>query len=256
VASLDDVFLRLDGAKGHIETVERERELFIERKPYRFVRQEKPYEFKHLFRAFIYEQPPASLRRAVSGVLQDLRNSLDNLAYQLAVLETGQDPPPDEDGVAFPIFLKRKEFRKRSVRPLKNIGTTPCKEIVDLQPFNGAKALDPLWILHRLAQDDKHKKPVVVGSAVSNSGIHIKRMSGMLGFQDKTYFGPFEDNGIVAEVFARPGPGAELDMEFHLATDIAFPKKGPAKGRPILEVLPDLVTCVETEVIPKFEQFF
>ena len=239
-----------------MEAVEREAEAFLERTPYRFVRQEKLREFKHLFRAFVYEQPPTALRRAVGGVLQDLRNGLDNLVFQLAIIETKADPPPDEDGIAFPIFIDGKVFKKKSVRNLSSIGAAPKREIVDPQPFNRAKKLDPLWVLHRLAQDDKHKRPVILGAAIHGSAVRVHHMSGMVGFRDTTHYGPFKDNSIVAEVFARPGPNAELDMEFHLAADIAFPKEGPAQGRPIREVLPELIAHVRSEVVPRFERFF
>ena len=256
MASLDDIFLRLDGAEADLETVDSEANGFLDRNPYRIVRQDKPYEFKHLFRAYVYEEPPASLRRAVGYVLQDLRNCLDNLVYQLAILETGKDPPPDEDGIAFPIFVQSGAFRKKTKRALKNIGPGPLREIIDVQPFKRAKEVDPLWILHRLAQDDKHKRPVILGSAVSGSSLYIKHMSGMHGFRDSTHYGPFEDNAVVAEVYARPGPDAHLDMEFTLVSDVAFPKEGPAQGRPVREVLAQLVSHVRVEVLPRFEQFF
>lgn len=135
---------------------------------------------------------PSILSLELGEMLYQLRGALDGCVYQAAILETGQNPPPNEEALEFPICPSPEAFKRanRKIAPL----TGKRREIIEaVQPYN-APALDPehtvlnfnraLEILNDWARKDRHRKLHVVGAWVSNARPQIRIPQGT----DLAYF--------------------------------------------------------------------
>jgi len=94
---------------------------------------------------------------AVAGdIIQNLRSSLDHLAYQL-ILAEGNRPTSAN---CFPICEDRTAYERDKARRVKGM-STEAKEAIDLlEPYGGGN--NALWRLHRLNNIDKHRLPLTV----------------------------------------------------------------------------------------------
>ena len=96
----------------------------------------------------------------------NLRSALDNLAFALARLQA--EPPLRPKDLAFPIFDDPTAFAKVGKRYLQQLPEEAARLIQMIQPFNrdlpGAEKLsekDPLILLQRVNNSDKHRIPAV-----------------------------------------------------------------------------------------------
>jgi hypothetical protein len=91
-----------------------------------------------------------------------------------------------------------------------------------------------------------------VGASLVNTRFRPRLIVGTT-FKDMNIYGPFEDGAVIAWFEADLAlPGAVVDVEYEFVPGLALPKTGPATGRPVLEVLPELVSEVREVVIPNF----
>ena len=117
----------------------------------------------------VLNSPPAELRLLVGDCLHNLRSSLDNLAYELAVAHHGGPlPHPYFKSSEFPIFkdpVKPKELKRK----IGCIHPRAQGIIRSLQPYQHPRIfwLDPLWRLNQLNNVDKHRLPNVVQFATA-----------------------------------------------------------------------------------------
>jgi hypothetical protein len=254
VTTLDDIRLQVGRAEEHLKTLEDAARDFAQSGAYTAEVEFDQKVFEYRVRARVQAAPPGQIRLLIRELVQGLRSTLDNTSYELAVRQTGKDPPPDADGIAFPIFKDATRYRKGSTRALTHIGAAESALIESLQPYRAAiPNEDPLWILHRLANDDKHKRLHVVGFTVAGSRFHVREFRGG-GFRDEVRHGPFDDGAVVATFYVGPGHH-EMDMQFEFVTALAFRGGGPASGKLLGEVLPNVLGYVRDTVVPKFEPF-
>jgi hypothetical protein len=139
--------------------------------------------------------------------LQAMRSSLDYVAWQLA-LGRSDTPPPT---TAFPIFAREKLYERDKMRFIGGIDPSIHPVFDSLQAYHaGDDATNqPLWVLHRLANDDKHKTPHVVGTLPK--GVMVNRPAGVdLGLTMR--IGPFEDGDEVATVGIIAGADPQMDQ--------------------------------------------
>ena len=84
---------------------------------------------------------PEQFPLILGEILYQYRAALDGAVQVAAVIETGQDPPPNESDLAFPIMSSAGKFKnaERQIKPLSD----KSKSLIEaLQPYN-APALDP-----------------------------------------------------------------------------------------------------------------
>jgi hypothetical protein len=121
---------------------------------------------------------PSVLGLELGEMVYQLRAALDGAVYAAAVRETGRNPPPDEEGLAFPVCHSRNRFdqSKRQIRPL----TGKRRALVEaLQPYNVPRELKPEQIVYNLnrtltmlndwARKDRHRRLHVVGAWASGA---------------------------------------------------------------------------------------
>ena len=130
---------------------------------------------------------PEDLSVIIGDALQNLRNSLDNLVFSLALDNRGTLSPVEERGISFPISDSAVPTNSLSIQLLSQGAIT---DICSLAPDPARLALnhDPLWLLNGTANRDKHRTILVAAGAVTSAGA-IFRPSGSGGRGGGLYFG-------------------------------------------------------------------
>jgi hypothetical protein len=159
---------RLDRALYHLKSLEAETAAWREEHPHRTWTELDAETGKKFLWAEIVKAPPASLGLIAGDCLHNLRNALDNLAFQLALAHKKGRLSNDIEGASgFPIF-PTDPAKAKSPKPLEKFnnmtgGIAPLAkaEIEGLQPYKRGDRFctDPLWQLNKLNVEDKHRLP-------------------------------------------------------------------------------------------------
>lgn len=249
----------MNRANEHSADLNREIQTFYATKPYEIVTEFDPNPAHplpnvtngvHILRAKARSEIPSKIPLVAGELLQGLRSALDYIAWQLALAQS-ESPPPT---TAFPIFARKKLYLRDRLRFIDGIHPAVHPVFEAVQPYHaGDKATEqPLWVLHRLANDDKHKIPHVVGSLPS--GIEIERPEGVdLGVTISV--GPFEDGDEVGSYGIIGGADPETQLNVRGTFAIAFGKDTPAQGRHLTDEIDRIGREVDA-VIRRFEPFF
>ena len=236
--ALDGVRLKIARAREHFAELAAESDAFFQADPYELIshfdpdRSDDPQESDRgarVFRLVARKEIPPRLGILIGEVVQQLRSSLDHIAWQLSLLTTNTPPPSTE----FPVYKDETGDRGYLANRTRKIGAIPAKAqaVIDgMQPrLQPTPEADPLWVLHRLANDDKHRLPNLV--AAIPHGIRVAQLDGVGLFASLRY-GPFNNETEVATLTIYPPH--DPDMEVPVAvTDIAlcFDTEGPGRGR-------------------------
>lgn len=256
------VRLRMERASEHATNLGTAIGEFMKTNPYEIVHEFDPNpvadEFppgtavlgSHRYRIKIQREVPDRISILAGDALKDLRSALDYVAWQLALAQS--DTPPQS--TAFPIFGDGTRYRTDQLRFIGGIDPATHAVFDSVQPYHaGDKAFEqPLWVLHRLANDDKHKVPHVVGSLPVAVG--VDRPPGVDLFIGST-IGPFEDGDVIATVGIIGGIDPEIEPNVYATLGIAFGKDTPAQGRPLTSEV-DRIGIEVDKVIRLFEPFF
>ena len=110
--------LRLNRATYHLQTLKGRVQEWLDQDPYHYVTEPDPQGEKTIAKVLYTVPPPAEFRLMIGDCLHNLRASLDNLVYELAVQHTGRNPLPENlaSGLLFPIvdrLMTPDEFRSR-----------------------------------------------------------------------------------------------------------------------------------------------
>jgi hypothetical protein len=214
------------------------------------------------------KEPPAEWSLLIGDCVQNLRSSLDHLAFQLARLTTRVPPP----GTEFPIFRSGPKFRKRDkkglpargsgwykVRAFPRSAQTICER---LQPYHGRAWPETrlLWQLHELSIVDKHRllhaaNYYAVGSNLEVSLTGDTRLAGY-----KLTPGRLKERAVLARLrMGWSDVGAQVHVNPHLAIRIVFDQGGEARsvrGRDLVGTLGDIGRFVDFEVFTRLAPFF
>jgi hypothetical protein len=188
------------------------------------------------------KEPPPILSIHLGEMLYNLRAALDGCIYQTAILDSGQDPPPDDGQLEFPICRTPENFAN-SQRKIAPLSDKHRRWIEDVQPYTtrtgGAlkpkpDPRDSLAMLNHLARIDRHRYLHVVGTAVTEAAPHIIRErvdpNVSVRFIEQTQVGFVEDEFVVARfqiVGGEPGmeylanPALTIEPEIHEARSLA-----------------------------------
>lgn len=244
--------LKLERALEHLYAAQARIETFIEHDPGTPVLMESPAkgEMAFFYRAFLQPDPEIVLR--VSDCIHNLRQSLDHLAYRLAVF-VGGDPPPNEATTGFPIYdspLTDDRLASKIGRPKKiPIGMRAALEAA--QPHTGGNA-QLLSILRDLDDLDKHRFPplVTVGGVVSDFDVSELHAEWVCGPE----LGPVEDGAPIMRWAPKVGTHP-VDMKFRCTNHVAFGKPSPAEGREPHVLLREIRAYIMGEVVPSLSPF-
>jgi len=212
-----------------------------------------------IVKAFSRSGPPSSCSGLIGEVLYNQRAALDYTACDLARYNN----KVVDDHTEFPIFLERDKFRNPVTGKLtdaveKRIGLLrPDHQAVieDEQPFqrrHGKPEDDPLWLLYRLSNFDRHQF-IHLTSIFTAANFHdFTPSEAAARFQQVSVtYGAFESHAEVARFRIVPGPELDVHVQSNVRFDVAFGDKGPGAGRPVLNTLGAIGVRVG-EIIQRF----
>jgi hypothetical protein len=107
--------------------------------------------------------------------LYQLRGALDNCVYEVAIYDSGSDPPPNHDRLEFPIHDRLGSFRraaKHKLAPLSDKHRSWIESVQPFQPGDDGKVIPERTVLYwvnELARIDRHRSLHVVGAYVAES---------------------------------------------------------------------------------------
>jgi hypothetical protein len=176
----------------------------------------------------------------VSGVATICRppalSNLEKPSITAAIVQSGKNPPPNENRLQFPICATHGDFHKarRSIRPLSD----ECQRFIEaIQPYNTPELDDPrllvlnlnrnIGILGDWSRKDRHRQLHVVTSWISEAmpklevpdGVSVKwlRVTGDGFLEDHNEIAAFELCGYTpamkTQVYANP------DLMIDIAVD-------------------------------------
>jgi hypothetical protein len=168
---LEAARLKLDRAKEHLQAFDNESGDWLEQTDFcRFDFEDDGDQRWYTVDLGVFT-PPTRLSAILGDCLQNLRASLDYLAWELVI--ANRKAPTNK--TAFPIYREPPKAVKRGgqFRPNCLTGVDPraMAEIERLQPYYGGKNPDTdlLWFVNALANTDKHRTiNVVIGQVVIN----------------------------------------------------------------------------------------
>ena len=198
---------------------------------------------RYVVRAHVVRPVPDDIVQLAASIARSLHRSLDELATSLAGAP-----------VSFPIYESLVLFAQRSRKAIARMSDEAQATIEALQPYHevGGFQDSPLWRLKTL---DTADAPWLTGSIRDGAvmGVNTARGVSLTGDPIVTS-GSFADGAIVASVPARiVGPDPKLDMFLRAEFALAYPERGPSRGRDALELLSDLCDHVEHEVCSALE---
>jgi len=162
----------------------------------------------------------------VGDAIHNVRSALDAAVWHLAILGSGQDPPPrvNRRKVQFPIFQKVADFESQGRDMIASLKDGPRAVIEGAQPcYRGDDSqLDALTLLARISNRDKHR--VVVPMAVIPQSLEPNRditVDKGVNLLEIIYTNATLENDATAIVlrFDRP---TKVDMDVNITTPIVF----------------------------------
>jgi hypothetical protein len=269
IDSLTGVRLKLLRAREHLKVLGDELAAFDAGDPYRIVHEPNADGSEHIFRTKILGQPPPLLSAIIGDALQNMRASLEHLAWGLAWKDKGSEP--SRSITSFPIYRFENDFwnaNKTTGAFSTGSGAHKISEITrpsvraaiqQLQPYKTGK--DDLYILNELARVDRHQSLRVIGGT-NRSVTQGWRKWGTPGpfvfdasmvRKTVTTIGSILKNDAIVGEFRFNQP--EVEVQFDFPRYVAFHNAGPASGEHTLGLLTRIHNHIANDVVPKLERY-
>jgi hypothetical protein len=212
---LSDVYLKLERAEHHIDALRVGVEAFQTRNPppFGFRAEQTPLGddgVQYDLFAVVREEPPRKFGLIVGDAVHNIRAALDYLVYALA--------PPDvrrKRETKFPIYLEQRDFDDRSPSMLEGLMPAERELIERVQPFIAAEVPreDPLAVLNRLANRDKHHLLVTMIASVDEAESWVSSTNAEIRFTHLAR-GPVHEGTRIVSFTATPRDPT-LGMDVH-----------------------------------------
>jgi hypothetical protein len=167
---LTGVRLKLTRARAHIDAIRDKAAAFVGQTPRPFDVRVEEHDLadgsgglEYRLFAVVRDQPPRDLAPMIGDAVHNIRSALDYLVYELA-------PPSvrESNKTQFPIYTDEDAYRKDGERLIKGIVGDERLLIERVQPWQANEPHgDPLEVLRRLSNRDKHRLLVPVIAAVN-----------------------------------------------------------------------------------------
>jgi len=240
----------------HLESLKERVQGFIDGNPYGVVADYDGQTEKCVLRTQVFDHPPQDWGIIIGDIVHNLRSALDQLVWQLALLQTSTP----YDRAAFSITTTPNRYRDNGRRLVQDL--TPRQEalIKWFQPYRRGNKTesDFLWLLHDINNTDKHRVIQTIGTVFAMQGLGFGNMRGFDLYNMNVYGGQrLEDGAPVADfTLVQTAPDAYMDMHPEITPNIEFDEGSSAvKDMPLVSTLLDIVAHVE-RIIPCFERFF
>lgn len=262
---LEPIRTKFARAWDHLEVIHEELVVYHGGDATGIDREFNPQTRQRTYRFRIIRPLPPTVAILVGEALYNLMSGLDHLANLLT--------PEGAEPTTFPIFKNRSRFQRTgrdgTFIPKSGefrIRDMPCeaKRLVrEVQPYqrgNDSQA-HPLWLLHELANHDKHHALILSTSTSLASHLVIQTVDGprlVEGGPYSMFYGPKDDGSVLATVSIPPDFS---DDEFPVSIKAAFtetiaePNIEPAVE--LVAVLNDILEYVIKDVMMlRIEPYF
>lgn len=262
MTSAEKIYAKLYRAKEHIAELERILRTFLDSSPYE-VTINHNYATRKMEWILVRDTPvPPNVSTVAGDAIQNLRSTLDHLAWQL-VLSNNQTPT---NITGFPIAASLQEYTSRKVRrKVEGMQPDVIAAIDRLRPYSDGNAL--LWRLHSLNNRDKHRLLLSAASAVTLHHLlpsQREELARIYRGSDPSATDTPDLRGSFIRPTAAPFPAevgkvclaipeAEMENDFTFRMGIAFNEAGIAEGEPVLQTVQqffDLVTQIIASFVP------
>lgn len=170
-----------------------------------------------------HEPPPHRLSLLIGEFLYELRAALDNCLYEVAVQHSGQDPPPGEAVLQFPIYDTPQAWTTNLYR-LDHLSDEHRAMLERIQPYQAERQdLNCLRIVNRLARNDRHRTLHVVGSILAEGALLVEAPPGSKVIDQRQEDGVIVSEGItkIASFKIAPWrPGQRIDVYSQIELEV------------------------------------
>lgn len=241
---------RLDWTHTHIEQFDRAVDAFLGTNPYHIIaeREDKGidrfnrFAIKHRFQ--VASHPPPELRFLAGDIVHNLRCVVNNVLWSLWKSVGGNHNLSlefKECAGAFDTSIRERFKLARLPPPI--VAWYEGEQIYN-RP-DGKPSL--LNMVNRIWNDDKHKVPVLLGTAMKSS--FLPDLS--LAWVCRGEWVNLKDGDVVHEAFAKTNKIFQLEPQISFVMDVAF-DCGDYPARRFLRTVED---HIRRDVLPKFEPF-
>lgn len=237
--------------------LQKELNTFFESQPYKISTKIDPQFKRLIYYLAKSDDVPVKLSLLTGDLIQNLRSSLDHLAYKL--FKVGSDNGSEGRHVYFPITEDLHQYKKEKDTKTQGFDQK-AKDLIDtIKPYKGGN--DILWKIHKLNNIDKHRLLVTVGSSFLSVdiGAHLEELINAISTDIKFPRVPFliKPSNIsfplkVGDELFVDAPNAKPIPHMQFKFNVVLNEPGVIEGEPLLEVVSSMIKCVE-DLIPKFQ---
>lgn len=212
-------YRKIARAKEHFDALSGQIEAFRSREPYGWWTEFEDYadeEREYTVYADVRESPDADWGLIAGDMINNLRASLDHLAWRLA------DPALRNNNTGFPIYLTRAKFKKHAAQRIPGVSAPAWTLIEGAQPYHWAPTASnhPLAILKHLSNLDKHRALLPVALARKHEHI-VSRGENVTKFTYLTS-DPIDDGAEVMRFVTIGEPADEVKVNAYLSFEVTI----------------------------------
>jgi hypothetical protein len=247
---------KLNRARHHFNELELEIERWRKSRPYRIVDELDSDTGDNVIYGQLLRFPPSHISQLIGDCLQNLRCSLDHLAYALAVKNKGSLTDSEAIDTAFPIFITQPGFRTRGKGRIKHLSRGAQTAIDALQPYHTPQPdSHRLWLLKTLNDIDKHRRLLVTLATLIGAGVQHP-LGTHLEFFDWSPNGAFgEDKTEIARYRCfDPETSNRVKVEFRPTIHVVFGDIS-AEERIVFIILDEIYRGIRGIVFPRLRPF-
>jgi hypothetical protein len=224
--------LKIKRAKQHITEFDDAINAFVKTDFYRLAI-DKETDGSHILRFQMTAEVPCEIPLIIGDAVHNLHSALDLAACEMVTM-TGKRP---SNQLYFPFGETRRDLETTLNKEIKAAGTDIVNLILDvIKPYKGGN--DPLYALHRLDIDDKHRILIPTISIASLVNVNVR--AGPITMNDCTLsVGP----GGILNLLQMPGP-FEMQGSGKPIFSVLFDKGQIFEGQPIVPTLHQLSEIV------------
>jgi len=257
---------KLDRAGEQLDSLQVERDRWLGTHPYSVFYEFDPDERQSIIGLSDIQDAPLRFGALFGECIHSLRSALDQLAYELAIMHSG-DPLPQHMAQAsgFPIYSYEPRKGSKQERKLEDMigGIHPDAQAIikKLQPYKRGRdyagladpASNSLWLLSEFDNTNKHRMLSVgiaanVGTAVGGENVHLFQVTGR---------GRIE--GRRAEIIWFHPVGIDsrkkMNMNFQFSLDVVFEEEPPGWGLGVVETINRIRRYIDAEVLSPLVPF-
>jgi hypothetical protein len=234
---LDYFRARLDRAADRFSEFGRGWADYLDRRPHRLVADVNYTTGRGVLRIERVIPIPLALSLTLGEFLYQLRAALDNCLQAVAVIDSGESPPPQTDQLEWPICLDEDAWEGTRKRRLSSLHPELQDALRAIQPFQAkCPGWNSLRLLHDMARLDRHRALhlVTVFNAAGRIGYDQKVIRALVAGPDAG----LDPNVVATFTYTGSGPiqheELHVDLEFDVDVEGVQESLGPNGhvGRP------------------------